>query len=229
VGPPGNTQTFNIHKKLLCDSSAYFKAALNNGFAETTSQEIALDDEDPNIFRIFASWLYHPIIVLPSEDLDIQEERLLKLYLLADKRGIVNLANDTITMLASFWADQFVVKDKTIWIFSEILASSKLYDLILDSLFLELRGKISDTNDLLQADLPKSVLVDLLDREMKYRRGTPSTSTCLLSACRYHVHGPDEVLTEAECVETIEKGHNIWGYEGGEECTQIPWNWDQDE
>ncbi|THX36278.1 hypothetical protein D6D10_06800 [Aureobasidium pullulans] len=229
VGPPGNTQTFNIHKKLLCDSSAYFKAALNNGFAETTSQKITLDDEDPVIFRTFASWLYHPNIVLPSEDLDIQEEHLLKLYLLADKRGIVNLANDTITMLASFWADQFVVKYKTIWIFSEILASSKLYDLILDSLFLELRGKISDTNDLLQADLPRSVLVDLLDREMKYRRGIRATRACLLSACHYHVHGPDGVLTEAECVGTIEKGHNIWRYEGGEECTQIPWNWDPDE
>ncbi|THY70307.1 hypothetical protein D6C93_10538, partial [Aureobasidium pullulans] len=146
VGPPGSTQTFNIHKKLLCDSSAYFKAALNNGFAETTSQKIALDDEDPNIFHIFASWLYHPIIVLPSEDQE--EEHLLKLYLFADKRGIVNLANDTITMLASFWAGCRVL------IFSEILASSGLYDLILDNMFLELRLGISDTNELLQADLP---------------------------------------------------------------------------
>lgn len=228
MGTPDNSETFYLHKKLLCDSSAYFKAALNNGFAETTSQKIALDDEDPNISRIFASWLYHPIIVLPSEDLDIQEEHLLKLYLLADKRGIVNLANDTITMLASFWADQFVVKDKTIWIFSEILASSKLYDLILDNIFLELRHDISDTDHLLEADLPKSVLVDLLDREMKYRSDIPSTRSCFLSACHYHVHGPDGVLTEAECVDTIEKGHNIIAYWNDEDYTQIPWNWDQD-
>ncbi|THX68615.1 hypothetical protein D6D05_09350 [Aureobasidium pullulans] len=226
VGPPGNTQTFNIHKKLLCDSSTYFKAALNNGFAETTSQKITLDDEDPAVFRTFASWLYHPSIVLPPEDLDIQEEHLLKLYLFADKRGIVNLANDTITMFASFWADHFVVKYKTIWIFSEILASSGLYDLILDNLFLELKENISETCDLLQADLPRSVLVDLLEREMRYRRGIPGTRACLLSACHYHVHGPDGVLTEAECVETIEKGHNIFAYCDSEDYTQIPWNWE---
>ncbi|THY07655.1 hypothetical protein D6D02_07184 [Aureobasidium pullulans] len=222
VGPPGSTQTFNIHKKLLCDSSSYFKAALNNSFAETTSQNITLDDEDPAIFRTFASWLYHPSIVLPSEDQE--EEHLLKLYLFADKRGIVNLANDTITILASLWTNDRVVKSKTNWIFSEILASSKLYDLILDNMFLELRRGIWDTNELLQADLPKSVLVDLLDRGMKYRNDIPSNRACLLSACHYHVHGPDGVLTEAECVETIEKGHNIWEYEGDEDYTQIPWN-----
>ncbi|THY66746.1 hypothetical protein D6C95_10507 [Aureobasidium pullulans] len=131
VGTPDNSETFYLHKKLLCDSSSYFKAALNNGFAETTSQKITLDDEDPAVFRTFASWLYHPIIVLPPEGTDIQEEHLLKLYLFADKRGVVNLANDTITMLASCWANCRVVKSKTNWIFSEILASSKLYDLVL--------------------------------------------------------------------------------------------------
>ncbi|THX96306.1 hypothetical protein D6D03_08818 [Aureobasidium pullulans] len=224
VGTPDNSETFYLHKKLLCDSSSYFKAALNNGFAETTSQKITLDDEDPAVFRTFASWLYHPIIVLPSDGTDIQEECFLKLYLFADKRGIVNLANDTITMLASFWANCRVVISKTSWIFSEILASSGLYDLILDNMFLELRLGISDTNDLLEADLPKSVLVDLLDREMRYRSDIPSNRACLLSACHYHVHGPDGVLTEAECVETIEEGHNIWEYEGDEDYTQIPWN-----
>ncbi|THW87138.1 hypothetical protein D6D15_06900 [Aureobasidium pullulans] len=229
VGTPDNSETFYLHKKLLCDSSSYFKAALNNGFAETTSQKITLDDEDPAVFRIFASWLYHPIIVLPSEDLHTQEEHLLKLYLFADKRGIVNLANDAITMLASCWVNYRVVKSKTNWIFSEILASSKLYDLILDSMFLELRYNSPDISRLNAADLPKPVLIDLLKREMRYRRGLSDFDACILSACHYHVHGPDGVLTEAECVETIEKGHNIWRYESSGDYTQIPWNWDQDE
>ncbi|THY03989.1 hypothetical protein D6D01_10156 [Aureobasidium pullulans] len=204
VGTPDNSETFYLHKKLLCDSSSYFKAALNNGFAETTSQKITLDDEDP----------------------DIQEEHLLKLYLFADKRGIVNLANDTITMLASFWANCRVVKSKTNWIFSEILASSGLYDLILDSMFLELRDNSPDISRLNAADLPKSVLIDLLEREMRYRRGLSDFNACILSACHYHVHGPDGVLTEAECIETIKKGHNIFEYEGGEDYTQILWTWD---
>ncbi|TIA19401.1 hypothetical protein D6C80_02958 [Aureobasidium pullulans] len=228
VGTPDNSETFYLHKKLLCDSSSYFKAALNNGFAETTSQKITLDDEDPAIFRTFASWLYHPSIVLPSEHRNVQEKHLLQLYLFADKRGIANLANDTITMLAFFWAVHCVIGSKINWVFSEILASSKLYDLILDSLFLELRGKVSDTNDLLQADLPRSVFIDLLEREMRYRRGLSDFNACILSACHYHVHGPDGVLTEAECVETIEKGHNIWRYEGGGDYAQIPWNWNED-
>ncbi|TIA01210.1 hypothetical protein D6C83_09003 [Aureobasidium pullulans] len=96
-------------------------------------------------------------------------------------------------------------------------------------MFLELRYNSPDISRLNAADLPKPVLIDLLKREMRYRRGLSDFDACILSACHYHVHGPDGVLTEAECVETIEKGHNIWRYESSGDYTQIPWNWDQDE
>jgi hypothetical protein len=48
VGAGSSAVVFNLPKKLLCESSTYFKAALNNGFAETATQKITLDDDDPN-------------------------------------------------------------------------------------------------------------------------------------------------------------------------------------
>ncbi|THX44936.1 hypothetical protein D6D08_10487 [Aureobasidium pullulans] len=191
VGPSGNTQTFNIHKKLLCDSSAYFKAALNNGFAETTSQKITLDDEDPAIFHVFAVWLHDSEIVLHPAVPAARETNLLELYLFADKRGIINLANDTITVLASFWVNHRIAKARINWIFDEILTSSELYRLILDSICLEFRDGFATEDDLKTSDLPKSVLVDLLVRQRDYRTTLSDLDSCLYSICHYHVHGPD--------------------------------------
>ncbi|TIA29190.1 hypothetical protein D6C79_10015 [Aureobasidium pullulans] len=228
VGPSGNTQTFNIHKKLLCDSSAYFKAALNNGFAETTSQKITLDDEDPAIFHVFAVWLHDSEIVLHPAVPAARETNLLELYLFADKRGIINLANDTITVLASFWVNHRIAKARINWIFDEILTSSELYRLILDSIFLEFRDGFATEDDLKTSDLPKSVLVDLLVRQRDYLTTLSDLDSCLHSICHYHVHGPDGSLTQAECIETINKGHSVHKF-NGQKYTQIPWNWDQDE
>ncbi|KAG9845085.1 hypothetical protein KCU98_g7019, partial [Aureobasidium melanogenum] len=58
VGAASSAVVFNLPKELLCKSSTYFTAALNNGFSETTTQRIVLDDDDPDIFRTYAVWLF---------------------------------------------------------------------------------------------------------------------------------------------------------------------------
>lgn len=55
VGAGGSATIFNLPKQLLCDSSTFFKAALNNGFAETATQKLTLDEDDPKVFRTYAT------------------------------------------------------------------------------------------------------------------------------------------------------------------------------
>jgi hypothetical protein len=58
VGRGPHAAVFPIPKALLCNSSTYFKAALNGNFIEGQTQTIELDDEDPAIFRTYVAWLY---------------------------------------------------------------------------------------------------------------------------------------------------------------------------
>jgi hypothetical protein len=57
VGKGDSAVVLNLPKELLCNSSTYFKAALNNGFLETMTQNITLDD-DPDVFSTYAVWLF---------------------------------------------------------------------------------------------------------------------------------------------------------------------------
>lgn len=96
-----------MQKALLCDSSTYFKTALNSQFIEGQTQTVNLDDEDPAIFRTYVAWLYQGH--LNSQDIegaldDPQSfgQHMAELIVFADKRGIIELQNDGISMLLSY-------------------------------------------------------------------------------------------------------------------------------
>lgn len=103
VGAGKSAVVFNLPKELLCKSSTYFRAALNNGFSDATTQRIVFDDDDPDVFRTYAVWLLQEELKRECLDEVSQVERhLFHLYIFADKRGILNLANDVVTMMASY-------------------------------------------------------------------------------------------------------------------------------
>ncbi|KAI5250247.1 hypothetical protein E4T43_00371 [Aureobasidium subglaciale] len=188
VGPTSSSKTFYLHKQPLCNSSGYFEAALNNGFAETISQKIILDDKDPQIFHMFAHWLDTSGVVPDSGDEDDKCILLLKLYFFADKRDIAGLANDTITRLASYWTEYTVFKSENDWMFCEMLPNGKLYDLVLDNMVLELRNHHVDVEDLTQIDVLSTTIVDLLARELRYRKDIKDQSACMKHVlCHYHI------------------------------------------
>ncbi|KAH0287928.1 hypothetical protein KCU62_g5576, partial [Aureobasidium sp. EXF-3399] len=173
VGSGANAKPFYVHKQLLCDSSTYFTTALNDGFAETKHQTIKLDDEDPDIFLTYVLWLYGGKLsreALPSDQTEGPfENHLFKLYVFADKRGVKNLANNTITMLAAHWVQKCVTMSEVAWVVLLLSPNDKLYELIQDHLILELREEILDEPKHLLAamDLPKEFLFNLLRRSGK--------------------------------------------------------------
>jgi hypothetical protein len=98
---------FIVPKTLLCNSSAYFKAALNGPFIEGQTQTIDLDDEDPSIFWTYIAWLYQGQLNSRDIEEDIDEPQdiglhIAKVIVFADKRDISELQNDAISMLLSY-------------------------------------------------------------------------------------------------------------------------------
>ena len=51
VGPL--RQVFYVHKRLLCDNSEYFRAALMGSFVENVKQSVKLPEDDPKMFHEF--------------------------------------------------------------------------------------------------------------------------------------------------------------------------------
>ncbi|KAH0033832.1 hypothetical protein KCU78_g2381, partial [Aureobasidium melanogenum] len=226
VGSGRDTQEFSIHKKLLCDSSTYFKAALTNGFAETHDQKITLDDESPAIFRTYVLWLYQMRlyrVAMPEDDQEVQRH-MLELYVFADKRGITNLANDTIIMLASRWSIRCVDLDDIEWLFLLISRRSKLYQLLVDKLLLELREDTESESRFINGDLPRIALIDLVRRSESLTTDFNASEACFESVCHYHIHGQQGAMSQGECIGRIEAGHNV--FYPDIDLDQREWDWD---
>ncbi|CAD0096916.1 unnamed protein product, partial [Aureobasidium vineae] len=328
VGAGSSAVVFNLPKKLLCNSSIYFKAALNNGFLETTTQKITLDDEDLEVFRTYVVWLFQAELKHESLDKTRNVARhLVHVYIFADRRGIVSLADDVVTMMSSFWLCEcldttpdpgieslrvgtnkgfvetkeqtitlddkdpkifttyvlwlyekklnkdttpecsedectgcdafqghlsrlYVFADKrgilkltndilTMWVsnwinnpvnLSEItqvlpliLRESNLYKLVADMMALEVRLDHM-TDGLSDADLSKEFVVDLLCRTIRLPEEFNKYFMCSQSACHYHSHDDQNVVSEEECIRRIEAGNNVFNI--SVDLKQKVWDWD---
>ncbi|KEQ74064.1 hypothetical protein M436DRAFT_44896 [Aureobasidium namibiae CBS 147.97] len=230
VGSGANAKPFYVHKQLLCDSSTYFTTALNDGFAETKHQTIKLDDEDPDIFLTYVLWLYGGKLsreALPSDQTEGPfENHLFKLYVFADKRGVKNLANNTITMLAAHWVQKCVTMSEVAWVVLLLSPNDKLYELIQDHLILELREEILDEPKHLLAamDLPKEFLFNLLRRSGKLGKQFERAHHCFEAVCHYHCHQGPGIVSREDCILSIEAGDNIYdNCERLEDIEQCAW------
>lgn len=86
------SEVFTVHKNLLCGRSDYFKAALTGTFMEAREGKITLDDEDPETFRRFWSWLYTGNFYKGLESRAYWTWAL-DMYIFAEKRFILDLQN----------------------------------------------------------------------------------------------------------------------------------------
>ncbi|KAK0122407.1 hypothetical protein ONS95_010646 [Cadophora gregata] len=49
-----------LHEAILCNESSFFKSAFQNGFAESSSKTMHLEEDDPKVFTLFVNFLYSP-------------------------------------------------------------------------------------------------------------------------------------------------------------------------
>jgi hypothetical protein len=162
---------------------------------------------------------------LPSGDVSgALVKHFFKLYIFADIRGIGNLANDTITMLASYWTQETRDLSEVGCELLVILRNGKLYDLILDNSILELRAGEMDFDRLAASDLPKEFLIDLLHQTVKLSGAFDGHLKCFRAVCHYHCHEIQGVMGEEECIRNTEAGCNT--YYDHKNLKQVDWEED---
>ncbi|KAK4579958.1 hypothetical protein LTR86_000160 [Recurvomyces mirabilis] len=95
----GEQQTkFTVHPHVLTSRSPFFDAALRRW--KEAGEPVVLADEFPEVFNKYMSGVYRGTLVgLESEEGQIATEDLFQIYVLADKLGDVNLANEAIDYL----------------------------------------------------------------------------------------------------------------------------------
>jgi len=91
---------FQVHLRVLCDASPVFNAAFHGGFLEASNRSMDLPEDDPEAFERLVQWLYCKVYDKPHfagepcDDDQIGYMDLAKLYVAADKFGIIGLKND---------------------------------------------------------------------------------------------------------------------------------------
>lgn len=200
VGPE---KTFIIHKGLLCNSAAYFKAAFEGGFKESQSQVLELPEDDPVMFSHFELWLYSGNILESHETVkDISWKVLTDLYFFREAREIPSLQNEAIDIcicknIASRVTPTLQIKR----VYENTPENSPLRRLFVDWMTYQSDPTESEWfGDDREDRYPKQFLFDLV--VSLYRKGVGATSKITdFKAVRSEYHVPHPTMS-------IEQGEN---------------------
>ena len=99
---------FFVHKKLICHYSGFFRGALEGNFAEAEDNVVELEDDHPDLFALFVTWLYtkhinltinasEAQIPLPPAVSENYSEVAVRLWVLADKLQARRFGNAVIS------------------------------------------------------------------------------------------------------------------------------------
>lgn len=130
---------FQVHLPVLCDASPAFNAAFRGEFLEASSRSIDLPEDDPEAFERLVQWLYTKSYdILPSAEEYSDDDkmifmRLAKLYVAADKYGIVRLKNDVVDRWYKTQADRIQrpnIEHAVDYIYENTTSGSKLREIV---------------------------------------------------------------------------------------------------
>ncbi|KAF6240312.1 hypothetical protein HO173_001923 [Letharia columbiana] len=190
VGP--GKQVFHIHKKLLCDNSTYFHAAINGSFKEAKDQSIEMPEDDPGVFRHFQYWTYTGNIVPEAQGAQeaktIQWNILTSLYAFAEARDIPLLQNATIDLaILRLQAEHRMPVELLLDIYENTSENSRLRILFVD--FAAHRGTIR--KGWFGGRCPIEFLIDLAVAQHARTSGSVSDiANFWKSRANYHVEVP---------------------------------------
>lgn len=223
----GGTVTFKIHRRLLCTKVKMFEQV----FSDTPYEEIlddrilpdiALPEDDPKAFKLFAEWLYTDKIddnfrkSATSMDNNSRKQSLtgllnsiklpiyIKLCILAEQYEITPLENEAINFLIKFMVDTKARANPSCWleVYKRTGSTSALRVLFSRIAAWQLSHK--DGLDAVTAKHLRSIvgrneelrldIVNLMESNME-----DPVNPFLQPACDYHNHGP---VDECPCPRT---------------------------
>ena len=98
-------RSFTVHEELICNKIDYFNKLFKGNFEEATTKTVTLKEDDPDTFAHVINWLYGEAFVCKKDSCKAPVTVAsdpghilpsVALYVLADKYGIVELAQQCI-------------------------------------------------------------------------------------------------------------------------------------
>lgn len=128
VGP--KRKVFHLHCDLLCDRSAYFKAALLGNFKESETKELFLSDNDDAVFGMFVNWPYGTCgTVVRTPRTEDEFFQCLALIALSEKFMLEDLTNKCMDSIRGYYRKhETLVQAKDIEYVYENIQGKKVHE-----------------------------------------------------------------------------------------------------
>ena len=206
VGP--KRKKFHLHRELLCDRSDYFNAAFQGSFAESTSNELFLPDDDDEAFEFFVNWLYGATLRINTVG---QLHNYLALLVLSEKILVEHLQNLTVDLIRAYYRTTGdCVRARDVIFVNEQTGSAQLVYLMADILAQQALQEHGDGSKVkpLTKDLEKLILAggalarSVVYYMMPYFGQSPETRVrerlAVGVSCFYHRHIATPVFEETQ-------------------------------
>ncbi|KAK4547290.1 hypothetical protein LTR36_000945 [Oleoguttula mirabilis] len=191
----GSTSTFYVDERLICQQSAFFKAALSKSWTEGARRVVRLPDEEEKVVHAYLHWLYHnKVACLDTENdgysllasLYVFGEKLLdKTFkdviidcIIATSRGLV-VKDGTTNM------HRFPAKESVDILYQGTSEGSPARQMLVDM------HQVYAKETWINGDANHDFLVELTTALIRNDRYTAS-ARLHNGACAYHCHGKDE-------------------------------------
>lgn len=137
----------------------------------------------------------------------------------------MNLANDVVTIMVTYWDEQGIDMSVTRDCLPLISSQCTLYRLTLDNLILESRSTPwSEERWKEFGNHPQNIMLELFRKERHFPDSFKDPEGCFQSICHYHEHNGD-VIEQADCTHRLERGCNTWMHYETKHLRQVKWKW----
>lgn len=187
-------EEFHVHSALLCESSMFFKGALDGSFKKTESQEVTLKDADTDTFQLVVHWLYHGLLERLADDgtfTIIRQRESAKVWVFGDKYGMRDLRNCAITAYHQNNSRYRTHIPVETFVYEHCLVDSTMRKVVVHGDLLlknDIDSKSWSREGL--ATLPQEFLMDLIIVMGMYknRRKMSQKEWGKIDVCRFHEH-----------------------------------------
>jgi BTB/POZ domain len=189
---------YNLHKNVLCRESPFFQGCLKGEFPEGRTNEVTLNDDNPDAFDLFIGWIYTHEIAPPAD----KKIKFDEVYVLADKFSMEAFKNAITDSAQIYFQANFIEQNAVITLHSCGYSDSSLMKYFIDHMafdFISQSGNsIVDSNEnwenfqrfLGEKELMKKFLEAVIMMQQPFVAadmcGVPDPAT--EKGCKYHEH-----------------------------------------